>query len=287
MRKLRIITAFLFVLSAVLAGSVIALRVMRTDKTIPVISFGSEVLTLSAAEVNDDALRSDVTAWDDKDGDLSEHVQVLSLTRRQGNEMTARYAVADRDNYVTAAERTVVLEDYAPPRFRLTQPLSYNVGASMLMKDRLTAEDLLDGNISGKIHVYINGMSTSSVGSFPITVAVTNSLGDSAELTLNATVQNHVDGAPEIRLREYLVYLEEDEEFDPMDYFQSVTTGEMSDVSVRLPKDYLQSVTTGEVSDVSVRLPKGGFEPGVNEVVFSCESSNGITGSVTMFVVQE
>lgn len=267
MRKLRIITAILFVLSAVLTGSVIALRVMRTDKTRPVISFGAEVLTLSAEEVNDDALRSDVTAWDDKDGDLSDHIQVLSLTRRQGNEMSAHYAVADRDNHVTAAERTVVLEDYTPPRFRLTLPLSYNVGASMLMKDRLTAEDLLDGDISSKIHVYINGMNTSSAGSFPITFSVTNSLGDTAELTLNATVQNHINGSPVIRLREYLVYLDENEKFDPM--------------------DYLQSVTSGEMSDVSVKLPKGGFEPGVNEVVFSCESANGITGSVTMFVVQE
>ena len=74
-------------------------------------------------------------------------------------------------------------------------------------------------------------------------------------------------GAPEIELKQYLLYLKQGANLDPM--------------------EYVDSVTGGEGYNVTASLPEGGFTKGVNEVTYSCMGSTGLTGTTTLYVIVE
>ena len=208
-----------------------------------------------------------VTAWDAKDGDLTEHIYIQSLSRISGNEMKAVYTVCDKDNHVATADRAFRYYDFMPPRFRLTAPLRFHPGGSISIKDRLFAEDVLDGDLSDRIRVFANGVSPYTEGVYPVTFEVTNSLGDTSAVTLDIEIGPVVAGAPEILLDEYLVYAVIGAEFEPMEHVKRVINGKKQDVTVTLPDDGLQT--------------------GMNQVVFSCKGENGETGTAVLYVVAE
>ena len=56
-----------------------------------------------------------------------------------------------------------------------------------------------------------------------MTVLVTNSMGDTARLELPVLVQDELSGRPVINLKSQLIYLEQGEAFDAMEYLTSVT----------------------------------------------------------------
>ena len=267
MKRLRLIVIICFVLSAVLLAATTIYSRMITDKTLPVISVPENILLLSVKDYSDEALLQGVTAYDEKDGDLTEHVRVQSVIRQQANQMKVTYSVCDGDNHVSTASRIVDYYDFTPPRFHLTAPLRYNLGNTIQVMDRLTATDVLDGDITDRIRVNATGLSTYSEGTYPVTFEVSNSFGDASSLTLNVTVSRTVYGAPTIELSEYIVYIRLEDDFDPM--------------------DYVTDVKDGELEDVTAKLPRGGFVEGVNEVEFTCKGETGVRGSTVMFVVAE
>ena len=181
---------------------------------------------------------------------------------------TATYVVADADHHVATRTRPVRLVDYQPPRFTLSQPLTYPVGASIAVRDRLTAWDAVDGDLSDRIKLTTSGLAVYSEGTYPLTCEVTNSLGDTATVTLELTIRNERSGAPQIVLSTYLVYLPAGAAFDPMAYVDRVEGGRMQSVQVRLPEGGLTEGTTGRV-------------------VYTCPGANGETGTATLYVVVE
>lgn len=267
MKRLRIIVIVLFLLSAVFMEATSLMRVVQEDKSIPVISVPKELLMLSIAQDSKEVLMQGVTAWDAKDGDLTEHIYLQSISRLKGNQMEAVYAVCDSDDHVTTASRVFQYYDFAPPRFRLTAPLCYNVGSSIVVKDRLFAEDVMDGDLSDQIRVYTNGLTPYSEGVYPVTFEVTNSFGDTSSITLDIQVKTATAATPAIHLSEYLVYTYVGDTFDPMEYLMSVDNGRNSDVTVKMPED--------------------GLSEGLNQVVFSCVGENGMEGTTVLYVMAE
>lgn len=257
----------LFLLSAVFMEATSLIRMVQEDKSVPVISVPKETLMLSIAQDSKEVLMQGVTAWDAKDGNLTDHICLQSISRLTGNQMEAVYAVCDSDDHVTTASRSFQYYDFAPPRFKLTAPLCYNVGSSIVVKDRLFAEDVMDGDLSDQIRVFTNGLTPYSEGVYPVTFEVTNSFGDTSSITLDIQVKAVTAGVPVIELSEYLVYTYLGDAFDPM--------------------AYLTSVENGRKSDVTVEMPVGGLSEGMNQVKFSCMGENGLEGTTVLYVMAE
>lgn len=268
MRRLHILTLICMVIStALLVASTIYQKSVE-DRTIPVIQCPEAPLTISMADGGDAALLKDVTAWDEKDGDLTDQILLQGVDKHAGaSTATVTYAVVDSDNHVATRTREIQYTDYQPPHFALEKELRYSVGSALRIKDRLTASDRIDGDLSDRIRVVSSSSNTYNEGTYPATFQVTNSLGDTAAITLDIVVHSYEAGEPRIQLSEYLIYQKAGEAFDPL--------------------AYLESVSGGEAENVEVRLPENGLSEGVNKVTYTCRGQNGSEGSTTLYVVIE
>ena len=268
MRRLHILTLICMVIStALLVVSTIYQKSVE-DQTIPVIQCPEAPLTISMADGGDAALLKDVTAWDEKDGDLTDQILLQGVDKHAGaSTATVTYAVVDSDNHVATRTREIQYTDYQPPHFALEKELRYSVGSALRIKDRLTASDRIDGDLSDRIRVVSSSSNTYNEGTYPATFQVTNSLGDTAAITLDIVVRSYEAGEPRSQLREYLFYQKAGEAFDPL--------------------AYLESVSDGEAENVEVRLPENGLSEGVNKVTYTCRGQNGSEGSTTLYVVIE
>lgn len=267
MRRLRIITLVLLVASAVLLAASTAYQKWGEDQTIPVIRCPEEPLTLSVKDGGGTALLQGVTAWDEKDGDLTGALLIQDVKKQDGGSAVVTYAVVDADNHVATATREIRYTDYAPPRFALTKELRYSVGTTLRIKDRLTASDMIDGDLSDRIKVVSSSSSMSGEGTYPATFQVTNSLGDTASITLDIVVRNYGLGEPRIQLSQYLIYQKAGQTLDPW--------------------TYLESVSGGDREDVEIQMPENGLTKGVNQVIYTCGEQGGSQGSAVLYVVVE
>ena len=157
------------------------------------------------------------------------------------------------------------LHRYKSPQFYLSKPLRYGVGEDIQVRDRLGALDQIDGTISDRIKVSTDSLQTYYAGLYPVTVEVTNSLGDTASLTLDIEIYDSILGEPVIQLDRYLVYLDSAADFDP--------------------DSYISSVTGAPESSVRVSTPAGGLRPGVNRITYTCTGTNGLTGSTVLYAI--
>lgn len=267
MKRVRIAVFVLLGLSVILLCITSGLRFINEDNTLPVISCTQAELSISVKD-GSDALLQGVTAKDAKDGDISDSIVVEKIiSNGTPGKVNVTYAVADSDDHIASCTRVVTYSDYFPPRFALSAPLTYNVGETLKVRDRLTATDMVDGSLTDRIKISADHVSTSSAGTFPITMEVTNSLGDTSSLTLNITVREAERDIPEIRLTQYLLYLDDpNAEFDPAKYISSVVNGEKGNVKAAV---------------------YGKFKQGVNRVTYSCTNSSGLTGTTTLYIIVE
>lgn len=264
MKRLHIITLAVLAASVLALGVTTLVRAIGNDKTIPEIVCGDTPLRLSVQD-GEAGLLQGVTARDGKDGDLTAGLLIQRVERTGADgEMTVTYAVADSDGHVTTKTRTVIYTDYVPPRFSLTKELRYAPGEAMQVRDRLRAQDTIDGDLSDSVKVTSSALSSSVEGTYPVTFEVVNSLGDVASLTLDVEIRARSADEPRITLSQYIVYLDEGETFTPL--------------------QYLSGVSGGSAGAVRVALPDGGLQPGLNKVSYAC-SNAGVTGTATLYVI--
>lgn len=266
MKRFRIMMFACFALSLIILAASSVQYLLRQDKTYPVITCPDEPLVISVTESSHENLCADVTAYDEKDGDLTANLMV-DVAQRSGGVAIATYSVVDKDNHIATQNREVRYTDYYTPRFSLSKALRYSVGSTIRIQDRLTVEDALDGDISDFIKVTVANVSSYAEGVYPVTFQVTNHLGDTSTVTLEITVENYEPGEPEIFLTTYLVYVKAGETLNP--------------------KDFLKDVTNAELSDVTWALPDKGFTEGTNRVEYTCVGTKGIEGHATLFVIAE
>lgn len=268
MKRMHITIIALLAVSLILLGVAGGVRLLAKDSTLPVIECSQQELRVSTQD-GSDALLQGVTAHDDKDGNLTGSIVVEQITGTgTPGTVTVTYAVADSDHHVASCSRTVTYTDYVSPRFSLSAPLIYEVGEVLQVRDRLGANDMIDGSLKDRIKISASTLSTNYVGSFPITMEVTNSLGDTASLTLDLVVRDTSRNAPEIKLKQYLVYVTRTADFDPMTYVDS-------------------SSDDAEYGAVTAYMPEDGLRRGVNQVTYSRTSIMGQTGTTTLYVIVE
>ena len=198
--------------------------VKKQDAVPPVISSAIEELHVeAAAAANDAVLKKGLTASDDVDGDITEQIIVGNISPfREKGVCDVEYVVFDSSNNVGRYERTVYFENYESPKLHLSKGLVYEVNGKISISDRLTATDMLEGDISGKIRFSSSNLTTTEDGTYRLNVEVKNSYGDSVKYQLPINLVRYNCDEERIQLKDYLIYVRQGEEVYPEQYVTSV-----------------------------------------------------------------
>lgn len=271
MRLLRaVVTVLFFAVTAVFMFCFINEK-MTSDNTRPVINIAGDVLEVSVND-GDDVLLRDVTASDEKDGDLTDKLIVESISKfSEPGVCSVTYAVCDADKHVTSASRTIRYTDYVPPRFKLNTSLCYSVAGRVNVAGQVGAEDVLDGDISGSVVLTSGDFKSGTEGVFTLDAKVTNSKGDMSELEIPLIVEDRTATAPVILLTDYLIYTKKGEEVSYASYIEDVTdiSGKPLELDVRVVSDHAPD------------------KEGVYCVHYYATDENGRTGHSVLLIVVE
>ena len=234
MRYLRVGAVLLFIVSLALNLMGNARYKARQDTTRPVIESSIDHLQLTVEE-GTASLKQGLTAHDKEDGDLTENILVASTSYFvEKGTINANYVVFDGGHNSASYTRKVTFTNYESPRFSLDQPLIFYQGQNIRYLNYIRASDCLDGDLTGQIKVVKANVSNYTVGIYPMLLEVSNSFGDRAQVELTLVVKSVSSRAPEIFLKNYIVYLKAGQSFDPHSLVQSVRafgTGESLPVS--------------------------------------------------------
>lgn len=181
---------------------------------------------------NEAALLSGLSAYDDKDGDLTDHILVERITKKENgaeNEFIVSYAVFDSASNSTRLERSLILNDYEPPKFVCSKALVFAEDTEINLRNQIIVEDVIDGRVTSGIAYDIPASFVSGdtePGSYDCSAAFRNSLGDLVSFEFNVEIigglQAEREYLPKISLTDYVVYLNAGEEFNPGNYLLSI-----------------------------------------------------------------
>lgn len=222
MKVLRIITVAIFIIVLFVFGWFYIDTALNVDTTVPEIRIATDVLEVSIYD-DEAALLEGVTAYDQKDGDITSKVIVESISQfSEEGKCTVTYAVADGDKHVAKNTRQIHYIDYESPRFVLNQSVVFSVGQSLDVRSIVGARDAIDGDIGEKVIVTTTDYKANTSGSFSLALQATNSKGDIIHLELPIFVEKINLRAPVIRLKEYLIYVEKGTEPDFESYIEGI-----------------------------------------------------------------
>ena len=198
----------------------------------------------------------------------------------------------DSRNKLARAQREVSYSDYTPPRFHFERPLVFPADSSNLLSG-VTVEDSLDGVRFDNIWIQYDGIiDVSMPGEYPVVLETTNSAGDAVSLPVTIEIYDETvrAGLPIIKLKEYVVYLEEGAQWNPRQYLDSVTIGGSEYAVTTTGSETAPAPAAGNVIDAGRINVTGSVDtkvPGNYEAVYTCEDTeNGTgTGSVRLYVV--
>lgn len=222
MRYLRIIAVFILVASLAFAGWAGRRYNSRLNTDRPTISNSVETLQIS---VNDppEAVFQGLSARDATDGDLTDQIMVASVSHfLEPGTVSVKYVVFDSHNNSATLTRRVHYKDYKAPVFSLDKAPVYTTGSSFDLLDYIQVKDCLDGDISDHVRVISNTVNNFSAGNYPVVLEVSNSCGDTAQITLWVTYQSKESTAV-VNLNQYIVYIGQGDSFTPTQWLASVT----------------------------------------------------------------
>lgn len=218
MRIVKIIFTFLFVVSVVFS---LYLKITdKSDYNAPEILCDVEKISVSVNASEDEILKH-VTASDLKDGNLTDSVIIESVSSFIGpNCAKITFAVCDSDNNVAKIEKDIEYVDYVNPVFNFADQHVYYVGATKVdLMSGVSAEDVLEGDISERVVVSDSKIDLSQPGVYPVKYKVTTSKGVSSEIEINAYVYSSRLKF-NIELTRYLVYASSDSKIDPESFIK-------------------------------------------------------------------
>ena len=164
---------------------------MEPINAAPIIN--AEDKTLTVGDTFDP--KSDVTATDEEDGNLTDKIEVLKneVDTTKAGKYEVTYKVTDSKG----ASRTKTITVTVNPKM---EPLNeaptidvtdkeITVGDKFDPKDGVTAKDKEDGNLTDKIEILKNTVNPSKPGVYEVTYKVTDSKGASCTKTIKVTVK--------------------------------------------------------------------------------------------------
>ena len=225
--------------------------VKKQDVTPPVITSAIEELYVDVT-IGEEALKEGLTASDDVDGDITSEIIVGTISPfKEKGVSDVEYVVFDSSNNVGRYERTVCFENYESPKLHLSKALVYEVNGMINISDRLTAEDMLEGDISGKIRFSSANLTITEEGTYKLNVEVKNSYGDTVKYQLPINLVRYNCEQERIQLSEYLLYVKKGSQLEPESYIEKVTnrTGVLEGLdNVKITREVdLTKVGTGQI----------------------------------------
>ena len=268
MKILRLCVSSLFVVVLVIFV-LFQFQQLGVDKTVPRITIPDGILEVSL-DVKTEELLQGVTAYDEKDGDITDRIIVESISRfvTPGTSVV-KYAVCDSDNHVASATRTIVYANYTPPRFRLSDSLVFNVSQNINIRSVLGAVDSIDGDISNKVIITANEYTANIAAVYYISAKVSNSKGDMIVQQFPVYVEESSLSGPKIELREYIVYLDVGEDCD--------ISGNVLSAAAADGTDLMGQINIDTNFDSSV--------PGMYEVHYRASDSMGRVGHEILLII--
>lgn len=201
--------------------------VFMDDRKRPEITMDSDVLSVSV-HAGQKALLQGVTATDNKDGDVTSGILVEGISKMTENKTAViTYVAYDASGNASKASRTIEFTDYQPPVFGQEEALVFASNTAPDVLEFMTAEDILDGDISNRIKGTLLSDTTSLnyPGVHDVEFRVTNSMGDTQYITLPVEVYQAGDFNAKAELTDYLVYIKAGENFNPRAYLQNIVMG--------------------------------------------------------------
>lgn len=235
MRSVKVILITLFVLVAVLFGVTSVRSILSGEAVPPEVRCDSDLIEVSVMD-EEAALLAGVTASDAQDGDLTDKVRIQGVSKLiTDNTAKITYIVFDSHGNSATASRMLRYTDYSKPRFTIDAPLVFSENESIKVLDRISAEDVLDGDLNASVRISaLEATSDPEIQS--VTVQVSNSMGDTSRLELPVIIHTGLVVRPDVELSEYLIYLDEGDTFDAGKYLVAVDTpigpGNKADVQI-------------------------------------------------------
>ena len=218
MRMIRITLVVLLILATIAFVTTSFIQTRSGKDQGPKISCQLENLEISVS-ADKSAFMVGLTASDPQDGDLTDQIILGGLSKLiTADTAKATYYVFDSDNNMASFSRFVRYTDYRMPTFALDSPLVFESNSTVSLTGIVTATDVIDGDLTEKIRVSVLSPTRDSEV-YSVTVQVTNSMGDLAKVELPVIVQEQRVNRPNIKLRDYLLYLPQGSEFDPQQHF--------------------------------------------------------------------
>lgn len=271
MKVLRIVVSILFIVTSALFVFFYATEKMNTDTSVPVITIDEEILKVSINAKNKDLLKG-VTAFDEKDGDLTDKIIVESVSAFiEPGYCRVTYAVCDSDNNVCSATRKLRYTDYTSPKFNMSDDLCFSLYERMNIADIITATDCIQGDISSEIVITSEDYTSSIAGVFNIEATVTNEKGDTATIMLPLIIEDENISAPKIELTDYIIYTKVNKELDFEEYIVGATDSRNNDLT--------DDVTYETDIDIS--------KPGIYSVHYYAIDRNDARGHSVLTVIVE
>ncbi|MBO5360724.1 MAG: DUF5011 domain-containing protein [Clostridia bacterium] len=206
MKPFRIIVIILFALTTVASAYLLISEWIKTDRTIPEITVKEDMIEVSL-KATDEELLNGVTAYDEKDKDLTDKVVVESISRFiEKGVSKVTYFVCDSNNNVAKATRLIKFSEYESPKFQVEGNLCFSLYERIDISKLIKATDSLEGDISSYIVVTSSDYTTSIAGAFSLDVSVVNQKGDTSIIKLPLIIEDRPISVPQIELKEYLVY---------------------------------------------------------------------------------
>ncbi len=241
------------------------------DTTIPTITIKDKILEVEVGATEEDFLKG-VTAFDEKDKDLTADVIVESVSKFIDDGVCkVTYAVCDSDNHVAKATRKIHYKGYEHPKFKLNRSICYSIYENVNVLDDIKAIDTIDGDISKNIIITSENFTGSVAGVYTMNASVSNSNGDVYALNLPLIFEDRSVAAPEIELKDYLIYTKPGQKVDFEKLISSVTDSE---------GDSLRD-------EVSIEGDINPDKEGVYTVHYYAEDDSGRRGHTVLVVVVE
>ena len=248
------------------------------DNTPPEISFTSDLLEVSV-EASEDDLLAGVSALDAKDGDVTNSILVEGISGLSSDQLAiVTYAAFDKAGNVAKSQRTLRYTDYHSPRFSLSAPLIFRSGSSFDLLKFISAEDVMDGILDNRIKAtLVSGEGAlNEEGIYEVEFRVTNSMRDTAYLTVPVEIYPVGLYNATVTLTDYLIYVQPGDLFDYNDYLDTLQVGTETISLSSIPSD----VSVSYNSDVNLNTP------GTYSVTYTLKKGS-YTGYTRLIVVVE
>ena len=221
MKKIKISIIIIFLASVLIFTGFCLFEKITKDTEPPVISYDESVTKFSVTADEKEFLKN-VTAKDNKSGDVSDSLVVESMSEiMEDNTREISYAAIDESGNVGRKNRTIQYKDYQKPTYTLKRPLRFQIGKSIDIFSCIAADSVLDGDLSGKIkYTLSNGFRANNPGIYNIEFSVMDSGENVVYLPVTIEMYEGKDERIEVSLKQYLVYSTVGQPFDANEYYE-------------------------------------------------------------------